>query len=424
MQADSAAGELQRPYELESTKHKIVTCAKDAERCVLDQMNVRIADIESSLQELGNHFIKYQEDFASILLQECSRLSQQMQMTRDQIQKTIKELVQAEVASVTKLITAEMNSELTSLFQQHDLSMTSKCKESPSVTESTVSASEDLELYGELTRAMTESQTQMSMMRTDIEAHMGRIEKRLLTLETSRQTLQREIREGSPVAPDLLSRSVMQREIRESSPVAPDRLSRSVSDLMGSPSHQHAAAVRMDRIVRNRTPPAVAVRRNIANAGTNSRKTMPVVCCYADPQTARVGRVMPSASLEAPSAATARDKHLPLSATPPLAATAPLAATERHVSPSISREALPLAAATAREKHLPLAATVGQPSSLIASQPRCVGRGASPCSSRDDAEVRDPSPQSVRYVGPMGCRRSITPMRLTVQPSPRLYTSM
>mmetsp|Transcript_52093 Transcript_52093/g.95380 ORF Transcript_52093/g.95380 Transcript_52093/m.95380 type:complete len:489 (+) Transcript_52093:52-1518(+) len=141
-------------------KKLIVVCEDPTEG---SNMNKRILALEKALQELGCHFVKYQEDVAGILVEECSRLTQQMNEQKEKIQRRTHEQVQNALSRAREDMLIELNAELKRRLESSPLAIT-KCKENVSRQEmGSTAATEDLDMTAEqLRKSMNEMRKEIS----------------------------------------------------------------------------------------------------------------------------------------------------------------------------------------------------------------------------------------------------------------------
>mmetsp|Transcript_107832 Transcript_107832/g.196296 ORF Transcript_107832/g.196296 Transcript_107832/m.196296 type:complete len:107 (+) Transcript_107832:45-365(+) len=89
MEDSSANDPPKKLVDSVSDKTLIVSIDEPVDKSALDKMDKRVRALETALQQLGGHFVKYQQDVAGILVQECSRLTEHMSETKKKIEKKI-----------------------------------------------------------------------------------------------------------------------------------------------------------------------------------------------------------------------------------------------------------------------------------------------------------------------------------------------
>jgi len=152
------------------------------------QLQGRIAAVEASLQEMGAHFVKYQEDFTKILVDECIRISQQMQHQKDKLKQHVTETVHEAVARAREETVKEMSrtrEEIRGEINAEWCRMRDSLLVSKQSTNKAASVpGVDMEMHESVMKLMDSLSKNIVAGQSDV-LHMSKLEKRVALLETS-----------------------------------------------------------------------------------------------------------------------------------------------------------------------------------------------------------------------------------------------
>mmetsp|Transcript_81586 Transcript_81586/g.142242 ORF Transcript_81586/g.142242 Transcript_81586/m.142242 type:complete len:572 (+) Transcript_81586:113-1828(+) len=143
----------------------------------------RITTLETSLHELGTHFVKYQEDLVGILAKKFKVFVQQIHVQEDRIQG----LVQEAIRTTKEQMKDELDSTRAStqyMSRQESTSGNTKSNWDTFTGETaSITASEESEKHEELVKLMLDARRDIDVMYGDIRAHAKVTERRLAALE-------------------------------------------------------------------------------------------------------------------------------------------------------------------------------------------------------------------------------------------------
>jgi len=154
-------------------------------RSASDEMDKRFLALETGLRDLGCHIIKCQEDVTGILVQECSRLTQQMQEQRDQLQQRTHDQVQKSLSRAREDIFLELHAELKRQLESSPIAVT-KCRDNASQEDSasgSTTASEDWQTTAELFKLTNEIRKELTEVHSVLSLRASATEKRLEEVE-------------------------------------------------------------------------------------------------------------------------------------------------------------------------------------------------------------------------------------------------
>jgi len=237
MEDSSNDGSQKQPRENGNDKKSIVTCEDANKESASAKMEKRILAVETALQELGVHFVKYQEDVAGILVQECARLTQQVNEQKDRIQKRTQDQMQNALSRAREDMSTELKFEMKRLVESSSLAMT-KSTDSMSRTDFTSTPGaetastadiEELDTTAELRKLMTEMRKDINEVHSVLSVRASTTEKRLEALESGIGAQQKQVKDVTDSTPVPLSEQWTQMSRY-----------RSASQTQGASSHSRA----------------------------------------------------------------------------------------------------------------------------------------------------------------------------------------
>mmetsp|Transcript_37684 Transcript_37684/g.70475 ORF Transcript_37684/g.70475 Transcript_37684/m.70475 type:complete len:461 (-) Transcript_37684:37-1419(-) len=185
MEDSSANDPPKKLVDSVSDKTLIVSIDEPVDKSALDKMDKRVRALETALQQLGGHFVKYQQDVAGILVQECSRLTEHMSETKKKIEKKSQEQINHALSRAREDMMISINVEIKRIIES-SLPAMAKSKDDLSRQETaSTAASEDLDTIVELKKSMNEMRKEINEVHTVLSLRAGATDKRVEALETS-----------------------------------------------------------------------------------------------------------------------------------------------------------------------------------------------------------------------------------------------